>query len=77
MKPRKPYQPINRIHPATRWPVDTIDMAKVAKTDVDFVEIMRVSGIDSPELRRISQVAQERLDWAVSKLGSKGKGNPK
>ena len=63
----------NRFHGGTRWPADTIDMANLAKVDIDFVEIMKASRVDSPELRKIAQVAQDRLDWAVSKLGNKGK----
>jgi len=45
----------------------------MAKTDVEFVEVMQASRFDSAELRRIARVAQDRLEWAASKLGSKGK----
>ena len=74
MKPKKPFVPLNRMHGGTRWPADTIDMANLAKVDIEYVGIMNASCIDSPELQRIARIAQERLDWAVSKMG---KGKPK
>ena len=67
-------KPKNRVHTATRWPVDTLEMATLAKVDLGFVETMKAIDIDSPELRKIAKVAQDRIDWAVSKLGkNKGK----
>ena len=67
-------KPKNRIHSATRWPTDTLEMAALAKVDLEYVGVMNASRIDSPELQRIARIAQERLDWAVSKMG---KGKPK
>ena len=74
MKPRpQPHKPTNRIHSESLWPTDPLDMARMAKSDVEFVEVMQASRFDSAELRRIARVAQDRLEWAASKLGSKGK----
>ena len=64
--------PKPRWHTGSRWPNDPMDTANLAKIDLAYVEIMKASDVDSPELQRIAQVAQERLDWAVAKL-DKGK----
>ena len=63
-----------RWHTATRWPSDTQTMADLAKCDLEFVAIMKASDIDSPELQRIAQVAQDRLEWVRAKMN---KGDPK
>ena len=57
-----------RWHTGSRWPNDPQDTLNLANTDLAYVKIMKASDVDTPELRRIAKVAQERLDWAVAKL---------
>ena len=67
----------NRLHPASRWPLDPREASELAITTVDFIDAIRnVCGYSDQSwyrLQKLYYAALQRIDYAdVAELGGEG-----